>query len=535
MWSLDAARPRDSLVLAVSINVADGWHIGNGRSAIPTEFADKVAPTEISLRLLSNDKAANKTASIAELATSSQASFPPEGSPGAEQGKLSGTTITYLPIAIPADTPPSTLDFEIRVRYQACDTKTCLAPTELKINTELKIVEANAMVGGCSAPELFERWSERRNQTPDSHAGNDLKSKQPPVGPAWVRDLKTAQQMGLMSGLPIFLYSTKTYCPHCVVVETEMLSNPKLKPWYDRAIFLYVYRDFDGGADDRAASRILDRYNLTSWPQLHLIDPRDLSMICEVDRTVESFEVSTRDRGFEPSSDPSSTQKLADLENKLEQFAASPSREQAIAMLQSDDVVEKITAVRFFVDQQESQLIAAHAKELLKKSNDVLSFLVLEAVGTAADGDDLENDYSELRELIGSLAVNPAPSRNPGLLRCFAIESLGYIGNASDIKTIAPFMLESTGDMVTVYSVAAIERICQRDTTAIPAAIEALQKSFPNPEVGSEEFVLKQATLVNETLQKLTKETLSIPSNWTVQSPTFMEQAWRKRLEAREK
>ncbi|MFK7821910.1 MAG: hypothetical protein AB8G99_24645 [Planctomycetaceae bacterium] len=147
------------------------------------------------------------------------------------------------------------------------------------------------------------RWSDRRSQKlSDRSKGIDYNSKQPPIGPPWVRDLATAQRTALKLGRPIFLYSTKTFCPHCVIVESETLSSPKLKPYYDQAVWLYVYRDFKGGEADRRAERIGIRYSLSSWPQLWLIDPHSLEAIGEVGRTVEAFASATANLDIKPMS-----------------------------------------------------------------------------------------------------------------------------------------------------------------------------------------------------------------------------------------
>jgi thiol-disulfide isomerase/thioredoxin len=110
-----------------------------------------------------------------------------------------------------------------------------------------------------------------------------------PVGPPWTRDFMKAHAEALGAGKPIFLYFTKTYCPHCVPVEKNLLPNEKLKPVHGDLAWVFVYNDFKGGEADLATDRVRARFSISTWPNLLLVDPNTLEVIGDTGRTVETF------------------------------------------------------------------------------------------------------------------------------------------------------------------------------------------------------------------------------------------------------
>ena len=50
-------------------------------------------------------------------------------------------------------------------------------------------------------------------------ASAHAESKTPPAGAPWTKDFLEAHRMASEQGKPIFIYSTKTHCPHCIVME----------------------------------------------------------------------------------------------------------------------------------------------------------------------------------------------------------------------------------------------------------------------------------------------------------------------------
>ena len=108
----------------------------------------------------------------------------------------------------------------------------------------------------------------------------------PPEGPPWVRDWVEAKRAALEGGRPIFVYFTKSYCPHCVPVEEDVLPSEDLAPYHERVVWVYACRNWRGDELDLLAARSHDRFGVTSWPHLVVIDPRDDAVLAEVGRSV---------------------------------------------------------------------------------------------------------------------------------------------------------------------------------------------------------------------------------------------------------
>ena len=72
-------------------------------------------------------------------------------------------------------------------------------------------------------------------------------------------------------------------------MEEQLLPLPALKPAYEKAVWLHVYRDFSGNDADRAAERICLRFGFSSYPQHHLVHPVTLARLADTGRSVESF------------------------------------------------------------------------------------------------------------------------------------------------------------------------------------------------------------------------------------------------------
>lgn len=517
-WSADVARPNEQVVLAVVLEVEDGYHIGNSIDLIPAGHKEAVMPTEI--ELLIAGKGPKQTATVA------QASFPSKAKnldnvddSKAEFSQLAGQTIVYVPVKLSPKATAGTIDFELKVTFQACDDKSCFPPATFDSKVSLQVVPTGTLGKGCPAPELFARWSDRRASKPSNKkTGTDYKSKVPPIGPPWVRDLRTAQELALKSGRPIFLYSTKTFCPHCVVVESEMLSAPTLKPHYDKAIWLYVYRDFKGGSEDRNAERIGDRYSLSSWPQLWLIDPQSLETIGETGRTVESFAESISKVKIHATEDLSPVDSLIKSEAQVIAFDRNPTIESAIKLLQSDDIVAQLSACRFLAKQQHWDEITSNANRLLKIPNDGLRYQVLDAVAETGDGDAASK--------VSQLVKNPRPSRNFNVLRSKAIKALAACGDASSVSVIAPHAQGTARNSTSRVAVNAMLRLVERHPDCKSEVVTALSNSFPPIEPTVARIVVAHAKQVHEHLKTLSGQDIPFPETYDERTREELIKTW---------
>ncbi len=512
-WSADAAKPGQQIVLAIVVDVADGYHIGNTETLIPVKDKANVMPTSLQLSL--GDDAPPGT-------SIGQANFPGDATNSSEtiiSARIEGQAIVYVPVNFSSEATTGTLRFELAVSYQACDDQSCFQPATIKQNLDLKVVSESTLTRGCPSPGLFSRWSDRRASSPSNKkAGTDYKSKEPPIGPPWVRDLQSAQRLALESGRPIFLYSTKTFCPHCVIVESEMLSSPDLKPYYDEAIWLYVYRDFQGGEADRNAERITDRYSLSSWPQLWLIDPHDLATIGETGRTVATFADAISKVEIEATKNFSVVEALKDSEAKVVEFERNPTRDLARKLIESDDIVAQLAAVRFLAEEKNFDDITNHAQRLLAIPNDGLRYEVLDAIAETGNG----SVATEIAELVNS----PQPSRNFNVLRSHAIKALASCGDASSIAVIAPHAQGTARNSTARVSIQAMLKLLSSHPDCKAEVIRALLDSFPPIEKGVERLVSAHAKMVHESLVELTGSDDIFPESYNEESRTQLIKQW---------
>ena len=72
-------------------------------------------------------------------------------------------------------------------------------------------------------------------------------------------------------------------------MEEQLLPLPELEPAYEKAVWLYVFRDFSGDERDRADERIALRFGFSSYPQHKLVNPETLELIADTGRSIESF------------------------------------------------------------------------------------------------------------------------------------------------------------------------------------------------------------------------------------------------------
>lgn len=72
-------------------------------------------------------------------------------------------------------------------------------------------------------------------------------------------------------------------------IEEQLLPSKKLKPYYDKVVWLYVCRTFKDTPKDREALRTHDRFGISSWPQQFVFDPRDDRVLTNMPRKLEPF------------------------------------------------------------------------------------------------------------------------------------------------------------------------------------------------------------------------------------------------------
>lgn len=349
-------------------------------------------------------------------------------------------------------------------------------------------------------------------------------SETPPSGPPWKTDFTVAHREALRTGKPIFIYFTKTYCPHCVVMEKELLSKSVLEPTYSKAVWMYVFRDFSGSDADRAAERVSLRFGLTSWPQHILVDPATLTVIGDTGRTAERFQ-SAVDRAGGRVKASQSTKFLARIEQanaRARQLEQQGSVDEALTALEDEDIVVRFRALELLTAKQ-PELVSQHAATLLKTPNDPFRFEVCKAL--AASGTEAA------AEALHELVQRPANSRNPNVLRIQAVTALARCGNAKSISVIAPHA--SSGlflNSLTLTSVRTLSALGSRDPELRQPAIEVLKQSYPvppaNPTAVQARYCTNLARQVHASLESLTGRQIAFPEQFTAESRAKLIQSW---------
>lgn len=349
-------------------------------------------------------------------------------------------------------------------------------------------------------------------------------SKTPPVGPPWVRDFATAQQMAADEHKPIFVYSTKTYCPHCVVMEKNLLVNPDLASSYDDVVWMYVYQDFSHDEADRKNERVAIRFGITSWPQHFLVDPYTMDIIGDTGRQLDTFREGVA--AVEPKITHRAeltTQQLVEIDGIAASLEGDDvTIDRAAKYLKHPDVVVRYRAVQRVAKEDPARVVAA-ASEILETPHDQLRFLVCNLLAEHGDG--------SVREKLELLLTTPEGSMNPDVLRINAAKALGKCGDERSIKVIAPFATSGNGrNGLTKTSIDAIAAIAQRDATAAETAKSALLNAFPvipsetpDTELG---FYKQVAVNTHAAMQKITGQSRPFPAVYDNAARETLVKAW---------
>ncbi len=138
-WSVDRARPADTVALAVVIDVKDGFHI-NADAAQIQPFEDFIPyPTKV------------QVVAASDGVTIESARFP-EAKPfkvdyaSGDLLSFEGRTIIYLPMKLEEQISAGSIDLEIQVEYQACSDRYCLFPEKRLLKATLAVVESGTAV-----------------------------------------------------------------------------------------------------------------------------------------------------------------------------------------------------------------------------------------------------------------------------------------------------------------------------------------------------------------------------------------------------
>jgi thiol:disulfide interchange protein DsbD len=146
-WSVNRARPGDTVALAVVLDIKDGFHINADVGQIQPFENFKPYPTKLQVF------AATDGVTIASARFPQAKPFKVEYASG-DLMSFDGRTIITLSMKLDEQIPLGSFGLDIQVEYQACSDRFCLLPEKKKLNPTLAVVEAGTPVTHVNS-ELF--------------------------------------------------------------------------------------------------------------------------------------------------------------------------------------------------------------------------------------------------------------------------------------------------------------------------------------------------------------------------------------------
>ncbi|MDX1708013.1 MAG: cytochrome c biogenesis protein CcdA, partial [Desulfobacterales bacterium] len=146
-WSVDRARPGDTLSLAVVIDIKDGFHINANASQIQPFEDFQPYPTKVQVL------AATEGVSIASARFPRAKPFKVDYASG-DLMSFAGRTVVTLSMKLAEQIPPGTIDLDIQVEYQACSDRYCLFPEKKQLTSTLAVIAPGLPVSAINS-DLF--------------------------------------------------------------------------------------------------------------------------------------------------------------------------------------------------------------------------------------------------------------------------------------------------------------------------------------------------------------------------------------------
>jgi hypothetical protein len=235
-----------------------------------------------------------------------------------------------------------------------------------------------------------------------------------------------------------------------------LLPDPALKAVYEKATWLYVYRDFSGSEADRRAERVLLRFGVSSWPQHFLVDPNTWETLADTGRSVATFLPAVEGARVEKTRSPEANTKLREAEAR------------AVALEENGTVA----LARKGIDDEDCRILKEQADP-------------------------------DSAPALAALAKEPKGSRNPNVLRIRAVEALGACGGPREVETIAPFA--QSGEYfngLTGISIDALLAIADRHPKSKSAVRAALKQGYPTPPADGEPRATAACTALTNKIEK---------------------------------
>jgi thiol:disulfide interchange protein DsbD len=153
-WSLDRARPGDSIVLAVVVNIKKGFYINADKRQLKPLADFKPYPTSVSV--IEAAEGITFETPLYPKAIPIKVQYVTE-----ELMSFEGRTIIFLPIKLEDTLKSGTLGLKFQFEYQACADNYCLFPQKIKLEISLPVVESGTKVSKINT-ELFAGYGDQR-------------------------------------------------------------------------------------------------------------------------------------------------------------------------------------------------------------------------------------------------------------------------------------------------------------------------------------------------------------------------------------
>jgi hypothetical protein len=369
-----------------------------------------------------------------------------------------------------------------------------------------------------------------------------------------------------------------------VPVEEQVLPSKDLAPLYDKVVWLWVYRDFKGGAADRDAERVHNRMGVSSWPHLLFADA-DGGVLAESGRTaaaiLEAAEKAGR-AGLTPGrgpwealrtardllragkkddarkhlrehagdsleardllwqldgvppitakdlGDPDADRRADALDHFLEALPKTPFVEGAGKLLEDRDADVRMRAVRY-VAKAKPALLRESAAALLGDPMDAVKFAALAALKEAK----YDGFGADLLAAWRKLDSGAIPSRNPNVVRLQLASAIGDAATEEAVPLLGAFAAKqeflngTTHACVTALGKIGARRGAKHVTAALlgafPRAVTA-----EDVEKKLDAHVVRLARTVHEALREATAAKIAFGGKWGSEERAALLSAWER-------
>jgi thiol:disulfide interchange protein DsbD len=137
-WSVDRARPGDSIVLAVVADIKKGYHINADARQVNSYEDFKPYPTKVTVIEVDEGMTIESPRYPRAVALKVQYAAEPLQS-------FAGQAVIYLPIKLEETISPGKLALKLRFEYQACAANYCLFPQKINVEESLTVAKGEAV------------------------------------------------------------------------------------------------------------------------------------------------------------------------------------------------------------------------------------------------------------------------------------------------------------------------------------------------------------------------------------------------------